>query len=229
MGKYSVLLLDADGTLFDSDKVERHALRETFRLYGFEFTEKALREYRRINKELWDRLERGEIVLNTVRAQRFARLFEVLQIRCDPVEFDSLFVKERERNAFLLDDADLVCAELCKSVPLYIVTNGIASAKHGQLARSGLLPYINGIFISEEVGFVKPHRYFFDHVFARLDNLPRQEALIAGDSLSSDIAGGQSAGLDTCWYNPKQTPKKGALNPTYEINALIELLDIVNE
>jgi 2-haloacid dehalogenase len=228
MGLYTVLLLDADGTLFDIDKAERHALRETFRLYGFEFTEKALREYRRINKELWNRLERGEVVLNTVRSQRFARLFETLQIRCDAIEFDSLYVKEQEKSAFLLDDADLVCAELCKTVPLYIVTNGIASAKHGQLARSGLLPYVNGLFISEEIGFAKPHRYFFDHVFARLDNAPRNEALIVGDSLSSDIAGGQAAGIDTCWYNPKNAPVKNALNPTYEINALIELLDIVN-
>ena len=226
MSKYRVLLLDADNTLFDYEKAERCALRDTLQLYGFEFTEKALRQYRQINNELWKGIERGELTLSTVQTRRFARLFEVMQFTCDPGEFNSLYIKELEKNVYLLDDADLVCAELCKNNALYVITNGIASVQRGRITRSGLLPYMSGLFISEEIGFAKPHRYFFENVFTQLGDVPRAKMLIVGDSLSADIAGGYASGIDTCWYNPKQQSDKGSLRPTYEIGALIELLDI---
>ena len=226
MGKYKVLLLDADGTLFDYDKAERNALRETLQLYGLEFSEKALRQYRQINGELWKKLERGEVSFGAVQTRRFTRFFEVMQFRCDPGEFNSLYIKQLEKHAFLLDDADLVCAELFKTNVLYVATNGIASVQRGRIARSGLLPYMTGLLISEEIGFPKPHRYFFDGVFAQLGDVPRSKILIVGDSLSADVAGGHAVGIDTCWYNPKRDSDKGSLRPTYEIGALIELLDI---
>jgi YjjG family noncanonical pyrimidine nucleotidase len=226
MKKYDIFLFDADGTLFDYDMAERNALRDTLQLYEIEFTEKALRQYRQINGEMWKKLERGEMTVNAIQTKRFARFFEATQTQCDPGEFNSLYLKQLEKYAFLLDDADLVCAELHKTHALYVVTNGIASVQRARLARSGLLPYITGIFISEEIGFSKPHRYFFDNVFAQLGDVPRNKILMVGDSLSADIAGGHSSGINTCWYNPKRASDKGALRPTYDIGALIELLEI---
>jgi YjjG family noncanonical pyrimidine nucleotidase len=226
MKKYTVILLDADGTLFDYDKAERTALRDTLQLYGFEFSEKALRHYRQINGELWKQIERGEATPNTIQTKRFVKFFEVMEFGCDPGEFNSLYLKQLEQNAFLLDDADLICAELCKTRALYIATNGIASVQRGRLSRSGLLPYISGIFISEEIGFAKPHRYFFENVLTKLADVPRSKILLVGDSLSADVAGGHAAGIDTCWYNPRRNSDKGSLKPAYEITSLIELLDI---
>jgi YjjG family noncanonical pyrimidine nucleotidase len=220
------MLLDADGTLFDYDKAERNALRDTLQLYGFEFTEKALRQYRQINGEMWRMLERGEMNVSTIQTKRFVKFFEAMQFQCDPGEFNSLYLKQLETFAFLLDDADMVLAELHKSCALYIVTNGIASVQRGRLARSGLLPYISGIFISEEIGFSKPHRYFFENVFAQMGDVTRRQILLVGDSLSADISGGHAAGIDTCWYNPKRASDKGSLRPTYEIGSLIELLEL---
>ena len=227
MGKYKTLLLDADGTLFDYDKTERNALRDTLQLYGFEFSEKALRQYRQINGELWRQVECGEMLFSALQTKRFTQFFEAMRLRCDPGEFNSLYLKQLERHVFLLDDAALVCSELYKTSALYIITNGVASVQRGRLARSGLLPYMSGLFISEEIGFSKPHRYFFDAVFTQIGDVPREEILIAGDSLTADISGGHAYGLDTCWYNPKGTPDKGISKPTYEIGSLIELLEII--
>jgi FMN phosphatase YigB (HAD superfamily) len=147
--------------------------------------------------------------------------------RCDPGEFSSLYLKQLEQYVFLLDDADLVCDELHKNSALYVATNGFASVQRGRLARSGLLPYLSGIFISEEIGFSKPHRYFFDNIFAQIGpEFPRSQVLLVGNSLSADIAGGRAAGIDTCWYNPQKSSDRGSLRPTYEITSLIELLEI---
>jgi len=51
--------------------------------------------------------------------------------------------------------------------------------------------------------------------------------LIVGDSLGSDMKGGQNAGIDVCWYNPAGKPNGSRLNLTYEIKDLRELYGIV--
>jgi 2-haloacid dehalogenase len=231
MGKYKTILLDADGTLFDYDKAERYALRDTLHLYGVEFSEKALRQYRRANAELWKKIERGETTLATLQISRFAKLFEFMDVKwvkCDPGEFNSLYLKQLEKNAPLTDGAEAVCSRLCRGCALYIITNGIAAAQRGRLARSGILPYMSGIFVSEEIGFHKPHKYFFDAVTAAVGDVPREKILVAGDSLTADIAGGNSAGMDTCWYNPKGEPNRSGVQPVYEISSLAGLLEIVD-
>lgn len=65
-------------------------------------------------------------------------------------------------------------------------------------------------------------------MFDRIPNFSPEQALIIGDSLSSDIKGGQLAGLDTCWFNPNAKPNNTGILPTYEINDLNELYTILN-
>jgi 2-haloacid dehalogenase len=176
---------------------------------------------------LWKKIERGETTLATLQISRFVRLFAYMQIKWEKCDPGGLYLKQLERYVFLLDDADIVCGELHKTCALYIVTNGIAPVQRGRLARSGLMPYMSGLFVSEDIGFPKPHRYFFDSVFTQLGpDTARSKILIIGDSLSADIAGGRAAGIDTCWYNPRRESNKGSLRPTYEIASLAELLDI---
>ena len=53
------------------------------------------------------------------------------------------------------------------------------------------------------------------------------EVLIVGDSLTSDMQGGNNAGIRCCWYNPKGKPNDTAVRPTYEIRTLTQLLSII--
>ena len=57
----------------------------------------------------------------------------------------------------------------------------------------------------------------------------KEEVLIIGDSLSSDIQGGNNAGIATCWFNPKAHPHKHHLRIDHEIKDLRELYDIVGK
>ena len=41
-----------------------------------------------------------------------------------------------------------------------------------------------------------------------------------GDSLTSDMLGGQNAGIATCWVNPGHGPRKENIRVDYEIEAL---------
>ncbi len=90
--------------------------------------------------------------------------------------------------------------------------------------------YENGkkdIFVSEDTGFQKPMKEFFEYVFDRIPNYIPEQGLIIGDSLSADIKGGQISGLDTCWFNPIRKENQSGFNPTFEIQQLKEIHEIL--
>lgn len=49
---------------------------------------------------------------------------------------------------------------------------------------------------------------------------------MVGDSLTSDIKGGNDYGIDTCWFNPTGRPADDGISPRMEIAALSDLLDL---
>ena len=94
-------------------------------------------------------------------------------------------------------------------VKQYAVSNGTRVAQRRKLKNSGLDRLLDGVFISEEVGAEKPDPVFFDCVFARIGEA-REETVIIGDSLTSDMLGGNNAGIRCWWYNPVGKPCGGA-------------------
>ena len=87
--------------------------------------------------------------------------------------------------------------------------------------------YFKGIFISEQLGFVKPQKEFFDAVFSKIPDFKKEEAIIIGDSLSSDIKGGNNAEIKTCWFNPKRIENNCDVHIDYEIHSLKDLYEIL--
>ena len=92
---------------------------------------------------------------------------------------------------------------------------------------SRLFQFINLVIISEEINFVKPSVEYFDYVIKKLGSPNKNEVLIIGDSLTSDIQGGNNFGIDTCWFNPEKKNNDAGLNITYEIHNLSELIPIL--
>ena len=87
--------------------------------------------------------------------------------------------------------------------------------------------HFKDIFVSEEVGYRKPMKEYFSYCFDKIGDLDKEKTLIIGDSLSSDIKGGNNAGIATCWYNPKKQKKTDDYHVTHEIEDLRELLELV--
>ena len=80
------------------------------------------------------------------------------------------------------------------------------------------------------MGYQKPQKGYFDYVFSRIPEKDRARMLIIGDSLTSDIRGGNNAGIDTCWLNPKSAANTTTdAVCTYEIARLEELYGILSE
>ena len=225
--RYTTLLLDADDTLLDFKKTEEYGLSYTFEKYGIPFTEEVRTTYKTINHKLWAAFEAGEISKPTILARRFRNTFAALGIQGEFAGFEEEYQLALGRGGFLIPEAMEVCQELSKNCRLYIVTNGVQATQTSRMELSGLLPYIQDVFVSETTGYQKPQREYFDYVFSRIPDFDPEKTLMIGDSLGSDIKGGHNAGLDTCWYNPAGKTNGIGVPVTHEIKNLKELYAIV--
>jgi 2-haloacid dehalogenase len=227
MKKYTTLLFDVDDTLLDFDAAESLALKLLFEEYQFSLTPEIELNYKNINKRFWEAFEEGKIDRDVVMNTRFSTLFKEYGQVVDGALLEKSFRSYLERGHQLINGATEVISELHQQFDLYIVTNGDSKTQDRRLRDSGLFPFFKDIFVSEATGFQKPMKEYFDYVFARIPQFAKKQTLIIGDSLSSDIKGGNLAGIDTCWYNPKMMPNNSDIVPTYEIQKLEELYQIL--
>lgn len=225
--KYPYLLLDADNTLFDFDAGNRLAVTAVCRRFDIPDTEESFRLYEGCNNALWAAFDRGEVTKDFLVVQRFRDFFRKLGIERDAAACNEVHLAVLSENTLLMPHALEVCRELHKTHKLYIVTNAVAAVQRSRLGKSALAPYIDGAFISEEAGASKPSREYFDYVFAHVEGLRRDNCLLIGDSLSSDMQGAANYGLPSCWYNPGRLPRPADLDITYTIDDLRQLPDIV--
>ena len=226
--KYEILLFDADNTVLDFDKSEEQALSRAFRDMGLEFSQKVLQIYRKNNVAQWQLFELGKLTKPQVLTNRFVLTFEDLRLPVDKAQqTGDLYEEYLKLGFFVVPHAEEVLTELQPNCKLYIVSNGVAEIQNSRMKGSGLETYFCARFVSETVGYPKPQIEYFNYCFEHIDNFDKSKTLIIGDSLTSDIQGGVNAGIDTCWFNPTHAPNKSTLTPTYEIDDLRQLLDIV--
>mgnify|MGYP000386195699 FL=1 len=178
------ILFDLDDTLFDFQKAERLALSRTLKELGIEPEEKILRRYNELNLAQWKRLERGELTLDQVKTERYRLLFGELGIEESPKKATAIYEKFLSTGHFFIEGAPELLETLAPRYHLYLVSNGTPHVQHGRLASSGIEHYFDGIFISQEIGYKKPDREFFDWCFARIPGFSRDAAVIVGDSLT---------------------------------------------
>lgn len=231
MGKYTTILWDLDQTILDFDKSMDYAIRTSFEKLGLAVTDEIVARYAVINDSYWKRLELGEITKEEVLLGRFRTLFEELGITQYQAEDIAGFYQDQLGSvAFYLDDADKVICRLKENgYKQYILTNGVNRTQAQKLKISGLDQIMDGVFVSELIGYPKPMKEYYDACFAKLDGVGRAECLIVGDSLTSDMKGANNAGVAACWYNPKQIENTSDVTVDHEIRHLQELYAILEQ
>ena len=225
-----VLLWDLDGTILDFNKAEYAAIKTLFKEFGFgEISDEDIKRYSVLNEGFWQRLEKCEITKHEVLVGRFEAFFKTMGI--DPnyaEEFNNRYQLALGDTIVLRDDSLNILKSLKGKVPQFLVTNGTLKAQEKKVGRSGIGEVLDGIFVSEKIGVDKPNVGFFDAVFKEIGPVNKDEVLIIGDSLSSDILGGMNAGIKTCWYNPRGEEKASKYRVDFEIKDLHEIYDILN-
>ncbi len=223
--KYTTLLIDLDETLFDFSKSEKFAIDKLMGKYNIPVTEENRRIYSEINDEKWKKLERGELTRPQLFRERFADFFEKTGATADTGEANLSYMRFLSQASFILDGALETCERLSENYSLYLVTNGTKIVQNGRLNGSPIMKYIKDVFISEEIGFNKPHKEYFDYVLEHIEEKDKTKILVVGDSLSSDIAGAINSGLDSCWVNRKNQDIETAA--TYTISYITEIFNIL--
>lgn len=226
--KYKYLLFDADDTLLDFKLAEKLAFYKLLEAKNIEPSPVYHERYSAINQSVWERFEKGLVEKDDIGFTRYFEFINELGINGDAADFDSTYHYLLGLQGETFADAEKVCDELIKlGYSVNIVTNGFADTQKSRFSLSGLSPYIDKLFISEELGVQKPKKEFFDKVFDGIGCYDKEKYLIIGDSLSSDILGGNNAGIDTCWFNVRGKPEREDIRPTYKISALSELISIL--
>lgn len=224
---FKIILFDLDETIFDFKKSEAAAVANALKQIGVTPNEKIVKRYSEINESLWKKLEKGEISRHEVLTKRFEILFDELSVDFDSSEMKKIYEKNLSQTGHLIDGAVDLLEKIYQKYNLYIVSNGTLSVQLGRIKCSKIGKYFKELFISEVIGSVKPQKQFFDYCFERIPDINLEETLIVGDSLSSDILGGNNAGIKTCWFNPNHQINTLGVKVDYEISKLDELLKII--
>ncbi|RZF79132.1 dUMP phosphatase [Pseudoalteromonas sp. CO325X] len=217
--RYPWILFDADETLFHFDA--KAGLTHMFARYEVDFADADYRTFEAVNRPLWVAYQDNTITAQQLQERRFEQWSE------------RLGVSARELNLRFME----AMAEICQPLPgaiellnalqgkakLGIITNGFTELQSARLEKTGLKGAFEWLVISEQVGYAKPHMAVFDHAFALMGHPPKEQILMVGDTLESDIVGGINAGIDTCWLNRHEKQAPAHMTPTYEVKSLCQL------
>ena len=229
MKKYEFLIFDLDDTLLDFQDTELKSLEMIFKKYAIPFENQYIEQYKVINRSLWDQLEQGLISKKQVLEQRFERFFQCYGIQVHGVSVEKEYRCFLNLGHKLIPEALEVLTTLKeRGYKVFAGTNGVGETQRKRLHDANLLSLFDDIFISEEIGFEKPDVNFFGAISSKYPMLTKGNAIMIGDSLSSDIQGATYFGIDSVWFHP-HGEHISAIEPSYEIKELSELLYILNK
>lgn len=223
MKKYEWILFDADETLFQFDAF--HGLTVMFSKFNVQFNKQDFQEYQTINKALWIKYQNGTITAQQLQHQRFIKWANKLNVL--PQELSSAFLAAMAEICTPIEGATSLLNSLKDRTKLGIITNGFTELQQARLERTGLNKHFDLLVISEQVGIAKPHPGIFEHALSIMGNPSREDVLMVGDNIDSDILGGINARIHTCWFNRENKIAPHHIKPHYEITRLIELENLL--
>lgn len=231
---YKTIIFDLDDTLNDDTK----NVKEAFKIImNTDYTEEKFEIFREIDKNLWRDRAAGIIKdpregmskdekTEWIRAQRFIRYFKNISYE-EAVDINNKYMEGLKLKVQEIEGAKEVIKYLKdKQYKIIIASNGPSTAIPAKLKGLGLNEYIDETFAADECGSMKPHAYFYEALFNKINNHNTKEMLFIGDELEKDIKGGNEIGMDTCWFNIRNDDTS-VYKPTYEIHKLEELKNIL--
>ena len=219
------VLIDIDNTLLDFNKSADMAIKMGFSKFNLVYTDNTFATFKTVNDELWRKIERREITRTILHEIRFDIIFQKLNIDFDGKTFEKQFLENLNVCACHVDNAEEIMSYLSKKYNVYTASNAPKEQQLKRLKISGLDRFVKKSFISQEIGFDKPDKRFFDACFKEIDG-EIDQAIFIGDSLSADIIGGINYGLKTVWFNFEAKENVG-LKIDYVIDNLLQLKSIL--
>ena len=272
---YKYVIFDADDTLLRFRDDERGAFSRLFLRHGITADEELLHFSNAVSEEVWTATGLYDVHSPAIQRQYhelyrahvehvFEKILAFLSERGVNVADDQKadisetgtavsaaglrneFLKELETGGNLVDGAaETLSALKARGYSISIATNGLTAIQLGRTKPlSGLF---DKLFVSEAIGAIKPTAAFFERLLSNL-GAEKSECLFVGDSLASDVAGANGAGIDCCLFDPHGKYAAGVASgiasgiasgvasggaggakatPDYVIRKLTDLLDLL--
>ena len=232
------LLADLDDTLFDHSYATSQALgvlHAEVPAFGGWAREELVARHHVILEEIHQAVLAGRVTIDVARITRFQRLLDAAGAPSDASrearDGDAAHVariyRERYEAAWQpVPGALALAAEVRRAgVGLIIVTNNVTREQELKLRHCGLMPYVDALITSESTSATKPDPRIFEAALAAA-RVPAAEAVMLGDSWSTDIAGARAAGVRPVWFNPTRAPAPAGAAACEELQALEPLADV---
>ena len=221
------VLIDIDNTILDFTKSADMAIKICSERAGLDLPENYLEVFLAVNDRLWGLLEQRKIEKQDIYDRRWTEIFSILKIDEDGKKFEDDFRSTIRDIAIPVDGAEEILRYLSSKYPVYCASNASRERQKHRLSLNGFDKFISGLFISEDIGYQKPAREFFDACISALAPLKKEELVMIGDSVSADIKGAENAGIQSIWFNIKgESPEKYGPPPVY-VNKLSEIKEIL--
>ncbi len=197
----TVISFDADGTLWDFLKVMRHSLKYVLEAITEIDPESAslldIDKMIRIRNKVANDLKGIIINLEEVRLRAFRETLQVIKRPNDELAkyLNEIYLKHRFEDIELYEDVIPTLNALKKKHTLGILSNGNS---YPELC--GLDEMFQFTVFSQDYGMEKPDPLIFE-VALKEANCTKQQVIHIGDSLESDIAGANNAGIKCVWVN----------------------------
>ncbi len=225
--KYTHLLFDLDNTLLNFSTASLEALKGVCQSLRLEYNQDFLDVYHNINHDLWYQFEKGLIDTITLRKRRFEDTAKYFGIQSDGLFLNRTYVQGIIRHGQFMPGAREMLDLVRQKHSIHIITNGLKEAQRPRLKEANIYHLFDSITVSDEIGHAKPHFNYFDYVWKNMASPTKEKVLVIGDSLQSDILGGNRFGFHTCLYDPNKKHTDHKAN--YHISHLNDLLGILEE
>ena len=220
-----VVFIDIDGTLLDFEACVEESMRCGLIENGIEYKPEMLAVFHRINDGLWLDLEQGKLTFERLLEIRWATVFEALGIDLNGPEFEKYFRAKLHESAIPMEGSFEMLEYLSGKYRLFAASNGPHEQQVQRLEKAGMLKYFEEVFTSGKIGVEKPSADFFGYCFEKAGEIKPEESAMLGDSLTSDMKGGNDFGMKTIWLNLKGKEAPEWLDR--EIKSLDEIKDIL--
>ena len=236
MKHYQDLFIDFDDTLYDTHGNAVIALHETFEAFRLEryFVDPQVFHdtYWAANIDLWTRYAQGEITRDYLIVERFRRPLaagnglEVTEELC--LRMSDTFLDFCSTKPGVVEGAhELMDYLRSRGYRMHMTSNGFHEVQYKKLEACGLRDYFDTIILSEDAGVNKPSPQFFDYAF-RLSGARRENTLMIGDNLQTDILGALNSGIDALLFNRWDVDTNDCPQPpTFIANKLLDIKEIL--
>ncbi|TSB47090.1 HAD family hydrolase [Alkalicoccobacillus porphyridii] len=141
-------------------------------------------------------------------------------------ELSERFPLERRKHPFVYEETFAVLDQLRDEYQLLLITNGSPDLQNIKLELTPeLVPYFDHIVISGAYGKGKPDKGIFEHALSLME-LDKDEVMMVGDNLMTDILGAERAGIASIWVNRHNQTATDVV-PTFEVESLTEVASIL--